>query len=207
MDDLVWWGDSRSAVRAGAWMHAGTYAAERLDARRSSSLVSGRTQRQGLVLCGYRILPGRLLLVAAAQAPLRRVPAALGETSTLPADRCADAAGGLAAVLGITLHADATAWRRGAVTPRAGCTGPGRRCNVAGSGGSKTGANRVIRGGLLEQQRAQLPLREPQQERARQPQQQPRLPLCPSSRPGQRRAAEQTPAGAQSRRNQSPPVC
>ncbi len=110
MDDSVWWGESRTAVRA-ALTEARAYAAEHLALKVKEPPQIGRST-QGLSLCGYRILPGCLRLSARRKrryAECRRqwedaYAAGLIDARTLQA--------GYAGALAITLHADAAAWRR-----------------------------------------------------------------------------------------------
>lgn len=59
MDDLVWWGDDHVTVRD--TLAARSYTADRLALEIKEPVLVGRS-RHGLSLCGYRILPGRLLL-------------------------------------------------------------------------------------------------------------------------------------------------
>lgn len=110
MDDLVWWGDSKDAVRD-ALAQARAYAQERLRLTVKTPVQIGRS-RAGLPFCGYRILPGRLLLSRRRKrhyAECRRASenafvAGLIDARALQA--------GYAAALAITAHADAAAWRR-----------------------------------------------------------------------------------------------
>jgi hypothetical protein len=110
MDDLVWWGDSREAVHR-ALDAAVAYTCERLALEIKRPVQVGRS-RHGLSFCGYRILPGQLLLSRRRKrryAECRRAwEAAYGngriDAHTLQA--------GYACALAITAHADATNWRR-----------------------------------------------------------------------------------------------
>jgi RNA-directed DNA polymerase len=110
MDDIVWWGDSRAAVRA-ALAEARAYATEHLALQVKEPTQIGRSTL-GLSLCGYRILPGCLRLSRRRKqryAACRRqwedaYAASLIDARTLQA--------GYAGALAITLHADADAWRR-----------------------------------------------------------------------------------------------
>ncbi len=110
MDDAVWWGESRAAVRA-ALAQARAFAAERLALQVKEPALIGRSV-QGLSFCGYRILPGGLRLSHRRKhryAECRRqwedaYAAGLIDARTLQA--------GYAGALAITLHADAAAWRR-----------------------------------------------------------------------------------------------
>ncbi len=110
MDDSVWWGETRAAVRV-ALAEARDFAAEHLALQVKEPTQIGRSD-QGLSLCGYRILPGCLRLSARRKrryAECRRqwedaYAAGLIDARTLQA--------GYAGALAITLHTDATAWRR-----------------------------------------------------------------------------------------------
>ncbi len=110
MDDLVWWGDERAAVRS-ALGQARVYTKERLFLDIKTPVQIGRSN-SGLSLCGYRILPGRLLL---SRRRKRRYAgcrqqwedaylAGLIDGRTLQA--------GYATAQAITAHADAAVWRR-----------------------------------------------------------------------------------------------
>ncbi|WP_298364790.1 RNA-directed DNA polymerase [Azospirillum sp.] len=110
MDDLVWWGDDRTAVRR-ALTEARAYALGELGLTVKDTARVGRS-RDGLTLCGYRILPGRLLL---SRRRKRRYAVARRHWEAAFAAGRIDANGlqaGYAAVLAITAHADAAAWRR-----------------------------------------------------------------------------------------------
>lgn len=110
MDDLVWWGDDKAAVRD-ALDQACAYAQDRLQLTVKTPVQVGRSGA-GLMFCGYRILPGQLLLSRRRKrryAERRRAwenawAAGLIDDRTLQA--------GYAAALAITAHADAAAWRR-----------------------------------------------------------------------------------------------
>ena len=60
MDDLIWWTDDRAAARAAVDV-ARCYLAEALHLQVKQPVRVGRS-RYGLSFCGFRILPGRLLL-------------------------------------------------------------------------------------------------------------------------------------------------
>jgi hypothetical protein len=110
MDDLVWWGDSREAVRA-ALETARAYAGEVLHLE-TKDPPGVAESRHGVMLCGYRVLPGRLLLSRRRKrryAECRRQWEEAYAVGTIDA-RALQA--GYSAALGITLHADAVAWRR-----------------------------------------------------------------------------------------------
>ncbi|MCP3883119.1 MAG: RNA-dependent DNA polymerase [Sulfitobacter sp.] len=110
MDDLVWWGDDRAAVRA-ALDQARVFTEEQLSLDIKTPVQIGRS-RDGLSFCGYRILPGRLLLSRRRKrryAECRRewedaFAAGLVDAQTLQA--------GLDCARAITAHADAAIWRR-----------------------------------------------------------------------------------------------
>ncbi len=110
MDDLVWWGDDKAAVR-NALDEARGYTRDRLQLTIKTPIQVGRSSA-GLAFCGYRILPGQLLLSRRRKrryAERRRdwenaYAAGLIDARTLQA--------GYAAACAITAHADAAAWRR-----------------------------------------------------------------------------------------------
>lgn len=110
MDDLIWWGDSRDAVRE-ALAAAEGFARERLRLEVKTPVEVGRSH-QGVSFCGYRILPGRLLLSRRRKrryAACRRAWEAAyvaGEIDALTLQA------GYACAKAITAHADAAAWRR-----------------------------------------------------------------------------------------------
>ena len=110
MDDLVWWGDDKAAVRD-ALDQARAYAREHLRLTVKTPVQVGRSSA-GILFCGYRILPERLLLSRRRKrryAECRRASenafvAGLIDARTLQAS--------YATALAITAHADAAAWRR-----------------------------------------------------------------------------------------------
>ncbi len=110
MDDLVWWGDDKTAVRD-ALDRARAHARDRLQLTIKTPVQIGRS-RAGLMFCGYRVLPGRLLLSRRRKrryAECRRTgenafAAGRIDARTLQAH--------YTAALAITAHADAGAWRR-----------------------------------------------------------------------------------------------
>lgn len=110
MDDLVWWSDDKTAVRD-ALAQARAYAEDRLKLTVKTPVQIGRSHA-GLLFCGYRVLPGRLLLS-------RRRKRRYAECRRHGENACAagriDARAlqaGYAAALAITARADAAAWRR-----------------------------------------------------------------------------------------------
>lgn len=110
MDDVVWWGDSREAVNETLGI-ASAFVREvlLLDVKQTAQI--GRSAG-GLVFCGYRILPGALLL---SRRRKRRYAACRRKWEDAFAARQIDAAklqAGYASALAITAHADAAAWRR-----------------------------------------------------------------------------------------------
>jgi RNA-directed DNA polymerase len=110
MDDSVWWGDSRAAVRA-ALIEVQTYATEHLALQVKEPPQIGRSTL-GLSLCGYRILPGCLRL---SRRRKDRYSACRGHWEDAYAAGLIDGLtlqAGYAGALAITLHADAAAWRR-----------------------------------------------------------------------------------------------
>lgn len=110
MDDVVWWADSREAVSE-ALQVANAFVRDKLLLEIKAPAGIGRSAG-GLSFCGYRILPGALLLsrrrrrrYAECRRKWERAFAA-GEidATTLQAGYCS--------ALAITAHADAAAWRR-----------------------------------------------------------------------------------------------
>ncbi|MCG6943540.1 MAG: RNA-dependent DNA polymerase [Thiohalocapsa sp.] len=120
MDDLVWWGDSRAEARA-ALVAARAYCGDALHLTVKQPAFVGRTAG-GVMLCGYRVLPGRLLL---SRRRRHRYAGRRRHWERLYAEGVIDALGlqaGYSAALGITLHAAAGDWRREQLrrTPLAG---------------------------------------------------------------------------------------
>ena len=109
MDDLAWWTDDREKARE-TLTSAAAYAEESLALTVKSPPRLGRS-RHGLCFCGYRILPGALLLSRRRKrryAERRRhweQAYAAGRIDGYTLQR------NYAAVLGQTSHADARAWR------------------------------------------------------------------------------------------------
>ena len=110
MDDLVWWGDDKTAV-SDALAQARAYAQERLRLAIKTPVQVGRSS-SGLLFCGYRILPGRLLL---SRRRKRRYAECRRDWENAYAAGRIDARAlqaGFATALAITAHSDAVAWRR-----------------------------------------------------------------------------------------------
>jgi len=110
MDDLVWWCDSREGVHQ-ALDAALAYTRERLAITIKQPVQVGRS-RHGLGLCGYRILPGRLLL---SRRRKRRYAECRRGWEMAYSNGLIDARAlqaGYACALAITAHADAASWRR-----------------------------------------------------------------------------------------------
>jgi hypothetical protein len=110
MDDLVWWTDDRAAAR-GALAAARNHLAQtlRLDVKLPVRL--GRS-RHGISFCGYRILPGRLLLSQRRQhryRVIRKVAERSWRDGKIDAQGLQSA---YSTALALTVHADAAAWRR-----------------------------------------------------------------------------------------------
>jgi len=110
MDDVVWWGDSQAAVRT-ALAAARAYTRDDLALEIKESVRIGPSSG-GLNFCGYRILPGALLLSRRRKrryAQCRRAwenAWAQGRIDTRTLQ------GGYACALAITAHTDAAVWRR-----------------------------------------------------------------------------------------------
>ena len=110
MDDLVWWGDDRAAVRA-ALERVRRYVEDQLLLEIKSPVQIGRSG-SGLCYCGFRILPGQVLLSRRRKHRYgrcrekweRAYRADLIDARTLQT--------GYATALAITAHTDSTAWRR-----------------------------------------------------------------------------------------------
>ncbi len=111
MDDLIWWGADRESVRA-------TLAVVRNDLQTRLGLAVkqpvrvGRS-RDGIAFCGYRILPGRLLLSRRRKRRYRELRAA-AETAWCAGE--IDDAGlqrAYGSALALTAHTQAVGWRRG----------------------------------------------------------------------------------------------
>jgi hypothetical protein len=110
MDDMVWWGPDRAAVR-GVLGETTGFLADRLHVTVKSPVHVGRSGH-GLGFCGFRVLPGRLRLS-------RRRRRRYGEIRRA-AERAAlagrlDARGlqsAYAGALALTVHAQARGWRR-----------------------------------------------------------------------------------------------
>jgi hypothetical protein len=110
MDDMVWWGDDRESVRD-ALAAAGEHAHNRLGLE-IKQLVQVGQSRHGLSFCGYRILPGRLLL---SRRRKRRYAECRQQWETAYREGLIDGLGlqaGYASAFAITAHADAVTWRR-----------------------------------------------------------------------------------------------
>ena len=110
MDDLVWWTDDRAAARA-ALATAHNYLAETLRLDVKLPVRVGRS-REGISFCGYRILPGRLLLSRRRRHRYRVIRKAAEQSWQ---DCKIDGRGlqsAYSTALALTVHADAAAWRR-----------------------------------------------------------------------------------------------
>lgn len=110
MDDLVWWGETREQVRE-ALARAHAHAASHLKLEVKQPVQVGRS-RLGLMYCGYRILPDRLLL---SRRRKRRYAACRRKWEQAYAAGRIDALelqAGYASALASTAHTDSAAWRR-----------------------------------------------------------------------------------------------
>ncbi|MEZ5084653.1 MAG: reverse transcriptase domain-containing protein [Bacteroidales bacterium] len=110
MDDVVWWGQSREQVRT-ALDAARTHTHSALHLGIKSPVQVGRSE-QGVLFCGYRILPGALRL---SRRRKRRYIEGRRRWETAFLHGAIDEKqlqAGYAAVLGMTLHADAVVWRQ-----------------------------------------------------------------------------------------------
>lgn len=109
MDDIVWWTDSRDEARA-ALAEADVFVRDHLALEIKRPALIGRSAG-GLAFCGYRILPGALLL---SRRRKRRYAACREKWERWYAEGAIDARtlqAGYAGALAMTLHADAAAWR------------------------------------------------------------------------------------------------
>ena len=110
MDDILWWDSDRQTMRS-VLAAARAYLRDHLKLEIKPAVQINSTA-QGMLFCGFRVLPGRLLL---SRRRKRRYIARRryweeaylrGEVDALSLQA------GYASALAITLHADATAWRR-----------------------------------------------------------------------------------------------
>jgi RNA-directed DNA polymerase len=110
MDDLVWWGPSRFAVRE-ILAKARSYAEAELKLEVKTPVRVGQSAH-GLCFCGYRILPDRLLLTRRRKqryAACRRRGELAYARSLISARELQSH---YASAYGMTAHADAAVWRR-----------------------------------------------------------------------------------------------
>jgi RNA-directed DNA polymerase len=110
MDDIIWWTDSKQAARA-VLDTISTFVRERLLLEIKQPVLIGRSSG-GVSFCGFRVLPGALLLsrrrrrryIECRRRWERAFAAGEIGAETLQA--------GYASALAITAHADAAGWRR-----------------------------------------------------------------------------------------------
>jgi hypothetical protein len=110
MDDVVWWCESRERVRD-VLAQVRSFAEERLKLEVKGSVEIGRSVC-GVRVCGYRVLPGTILL---SRRRRRRYAEARREWERAYAGGKIDERqlqAGFSSALAITAHADAAAWRR-----------------------------------------------------------------------------------------------
>lgn len=110
MDDLVWWGDDKATVRD-VLDEARRYVQNRLQLTIKAPVRVGRSGA-GLSFCGYRLVPGQRLL--SRRRKRRYAERRRYWENAYAADRI-DAhtlQAGYTAAHAITIHADATVWRR-----------------------------------------------------------------------------------------------
>ena len=110
MDDVIWWCDDKAASRDVAGQ-AIDFAREDLLLTVKQPVLHGRS-RQGVVFCGYRVLPGVILLSRRRKrryAALRRHYEDAFAKGRIGAG---ELQAGYAAALALTKHADAAGWRR-----------------------------------------------------------------------------------------------
>lgn len=110
MDDLVWWSQSHDAARQ-TLAAIGDFIRTNLDLTVKATARIGQSHH-GISFCGFRILPGRLLL---SRRRKRRYAQARHRWEAAYQSGQIDARtlqSGYASALAITLHADAASWRR-----------------------------------------------------------------------------------------------
>ncbi len=110
MDDAVCWTDDRVAART-AYSAARAHLADVLRLELKQPVRIGRSSN-GLNFCGFRILPSRLLLSRRRKrryAILRKAAETACQDGRIDAHALQSAYAGAFA---LTVHADATAWRR-----------------------------------------------------------------------------------------------
>jgi RNA-directed DNA polymerase len=110
MDDLIWWGDSRESVRE-SLAAAGAYARERLGLEIKLPVRVGQS-RYGASFCGYRILPGQLLLSRRRKRRYGECRRAWEEAYAHGLIDARTLQAGYASALGIAAHTDSAVWRR-----------------------------------------------------------------------------------------------
>ncbi|MBF0423841.1 MAG: hypothetical protein HQL73_12710 [Magnetococcales bacterium] len=110
MDDVAWWDDRKEGVRE-SMARVRAYATDTLRLTVKEPVHDGRSD-DGMVFCGYRILPGRLLL--SRRRKRRYVLARRRWEEAFVSGRITAATlqAGFGSVLVLTAHTDATAWRR-----------------------------------------------------------------------------------------------
>ncbi len=110
MDDVVWWGDDKATVRE-TLDRVRRFAASELRLEVKETVQIGRS-RDGVAFCGYRILPGRLLL--SRRRKRRYADARAQWEDAFAAGRIDDVTlqARVADALAVTAQADAAAWRR-----------------------------------------------------------------------------------------------
>ncbi|MGO9483870.1 MAG: reverse transcriptase domain-containing protein [Rhodomicrobium sp.] len=110
MDDTVWWGDSKEAVRSHL-SAAADFLRDRLGLEIKQPVRIGRSAR-GISYCGFRVLPGAILL---SRRRRRRYAAVRARWERAFERGQIDSCGlqaGYASALGMTAASDCIAWRR-----------------------------------------------------------------------------------------------
>lgn len=111
MDDVVWWCDTKEEART-VVSAAQQFLQQRLSLDIRPSTHVNRTMR-GISMCGYRVFPGTMRL-SRRRRKLYRLGRRKWEAQFQAGGMDAlELQSAYAATLGITLHAEATAWRRG----------------------------------------------------------------------------------------------
>ena len=110
MDDAVWWTEHRMSARAAHEVARG-YLADTLHLEVKGAARVGRSS-DGLIFCGFRILPDRLLLSRRRKRRYCYLRNDAGARLAARRNRRGALQSAYAGALALTVHADAVAWRR-----------------------------------------------------------------------------------------------
>ena len=110
MDDLIWFCDDKSQARK-LLDQVNVYVTENLQLELKQPVRIGRS-RDGTLFCGYRILPGALLLSRRRKRRYAERRSFWEAAYTQGRINAHELQAGYAAVFGMTAHASASAWRR-----------------------------------------------------------------------------------------------